>query len=129
MNSLADLSSNPKILVVDDDESIRELISLALEDDGVQVIGAPEGESALKMIPDLKPDLILLDTRMPVMDGQEFARRYREFEDHSAAIVVLTAIDDPERAAADVGADGYLSKPFDLADLSQVVSQFIQTRL
>ena len=127
MTSSADLSTAPRILVVDDDESIRELISLALEEDGMEVVCAPEGESALKLIPNIKPDLILLDNRMPIMDGREFARRYRELDDHSAALVVLTAVDDPERAAADVGADGYLPKPFDLTDLSAVVNQFIRT--
>lgn len=128
MKSISDLSQAPKILVVDDDQSIRELISLALEEDGIEVTGAPEGESALQMIPELKPDLILLDTRMPVMDGREFARRYRELDDGHAALVILTAVDDPEQTAADLGADGYLPKPFDLADLSGTVNQFLQSR-
>ena len=128
MNPVSDLSKQPKILVVDDDESIRELISLALEDDGLDVISAPEGESALQMIPEIKPDLILLDTRMPVMDGREFARRYRELDDVSAALVILTAVDDPERTAADLGADGYLAKPFDLTDLTETVNRFLQSR-
>ncbi len=128
MDSIADISPTARILVVDDDQSIRELISLALEEDGLEVVGAPEGESALKMIPEINPDLILLDNRMPVMDGQEFARRYRELDCCHAALVVLTAVDDPERAAADVGADGFLRKPFDLADLTGVVNQFLHSK-
>ena len=127
MNS-QDPRSAPRILVVDDDQSIRELITLALEDDGLEVTGAPEGESALAMIPDLKPDVILLDTRMPVMDGREFARRYQELDERSAPLIILTAVDDPEQTAAELGADGYLSKPFDLADLVSVVQRYLPAR-
>jgi CheY-like chemotaxis protein len=126
MSSTSDVSTGGRVLVVDDDPSIRELIALALEDDGFEVVGAPEGESALNMIPELKPDLILLDTRMPIMDGREFARRYRELDEPTAALIILTAVDDPEATAIDVGADGFLPKPFDLADLSTVVNQYLQ---
>lgn len=123
--SVADGARTHRVLVIDDDPSIRELITLALEDDGLEVIGAPEGESALAMIPDIQPDVILLDTRMPVMDGREFARRYRQLAEHSAALIILTAVDDPEKTASEVGADGYLPKPFDLVDLSSVVSRYL----
>lgn len=117
-----------RILVVDDDESIRELITLALEDDGHEVIGAPEGETALGMIAEVQPDIILLDNRMPVMDGREFARRYQELETRTAALIILTAVDDPEKTAAEMGADGYLPKPFDLNDLTRVVNQYLPSR-
>jgi CheY-like chemotaxis protein len=125
--NVADTASGCRILVVDDDESIREMITLALEDDGLEVIGAPEGESALAMIPELQPDLILLDTRMPVMDGREFARKYHEMECASAPLVILTAVDNPEQTAAEIGADGFLPKPFDITDLSRVVAQYLRS--
>jgi DNA-binding response OmpR family regulator len=128
MTTCINVSTPPCVLVVDDDESIRELIALALEDEGIQVVGAPEGESALALIPEISPDLILLDTRMPVMDGREFARRYRELDSCTAALVILTAIEDPEQTASEVGADGYLPKPFDLSDLSTVVKRYISAR-
>jgi DNA-binding response OmpR family regulator len=117
-----------RILVVDDDESIRELITLALEDEGYEVIGAPEGESALAMIPELQPDIILLDNRMPVMDGREFAQRFQELDNTSAALIILTAVDDPEQTAAEVGADGYLPKPFDLNDLTEVINHHLSQK-
>jgi DNA-binding response OmpR family regulator len=117
-----------RILVVDDDESIRELITLALEDEGHEVIGAPEGESALEMIPEIQPDVILLDNRMPVMDGREFAKRYQELGISTAALIILTAVDDPEQVAAEIGADGYLPKPFDLNDLANMVNQHLSMR-
>jgi DNA-binding response OmpR family regulator len=117
-----------RILVVDDDESIRELITLALEDEGYEVIGAPEGESALVMIPEVQPDIILLDNRMPVMDGREFAQRFQELDNSSAALIILTAVDDPEQTAAEVGADGYLPKPFDLNDLTEVINHHLSQK-
>jgi two-component system, OmpR family, response regulator len=117
-----------RVLVIDDDESIRELITLALEDDGLEVISAPEGESALAMIPEVQPDVILLDNRMPIMDGREFAQRFKELEGFSAALIILTAVDDPEQTAQDVGADGYLPKPFDLNDLTTAVHRYIAER-
>ncbi|TVR68470.1 MAG: response regulator [Sphaerobacteraceae bacterium] len=117
-----------KILVVDDDASIREMIALALEDEGLEVIGAPEGETALAMIPEIQPDLILLDTRMPIMDGREFALRYKQLECLPAPLIILTAVDNPESTAAEIGADGFLPKPFDLEDLSRVVSKYLRMK-
>jgi CheY-like chemotaxis protein len=115
-----------RILVVDDDQSIREMIILALEDEGFEAVGAPEGESALAMIPEIQPDLILLDTRMPVMDGREFAARYQQLECAPAPLVILTAVDNPEEVAAEMGAAGFLPKPFDLTELSRVVCQYLR---
>lgn len=114
-----------RILVVDDDASIREMIALALEEDGHEVLTASEGESALAIIAESAPDVILLDTRMPVMDGREFARKYQELPSGRAPVIVLTAIEDPEATAAELGADGYLPKPFDLTDLTSVVNRYL----
>lgn len=116
---------NARVLVVDDDESIRELISLALEGEGYEVLTAPEGAAAMAMIVESTPDVILLDTRMPVMDGWEFARQYHQQAGVRAPLIVLSAADDPARTAAEIGADGYLAKPFDLDDLSRVVNTFL----
>ena len=113
------------VLVIDDDESIRELITLALEDEGFRVICAPEGETALKMIPEICPDVILLDNRMPVMDGSQFIGQYREQFGHRAPLIVLSAVENPEQVAKETGADGFLPKPFDLSELIQVVSQAV----
>ncbi len=117
--------SRGTVLVIDDDESIRELITFALEDDGYTVVCAPEGETALRVLPELDPDVILLDSRMPVIDGRDFARAYRDSGAARAPLIILTAVEDPESAAAEVGADAYLSKPFDLADLSSTVGRFL----
>jgi two-component system, chemotaxis family, chemotaxis protein CheY len=111
-------------MVIDDDEAIREFVSWVLSDDGYEVVTANHGAVALGMLERWHPDVILLDMRMPVMDGWEFSRAYREMDNSHAPIVVLTAARDAADSADEIGADGYLSKPFDLLDLLDVVRRF-----
>ncbi len=118
------MSLAPRILVVDDDESILEMIDVALSFEGYQVDTAPHGAAALELLRSRQPDLILLDMRMPVMDGWEFSRRYRETSGPLAPIVVLTADRSAGDSASQVDADAFLAKPFDLAELLQVVGRF-----
>ena len=115
-----------RILVVDDDESISEFVGWVLSDEGHEVTVAPNGAAALRLLEELRPDVILLDMRMPVMDGWEFARAYHEREARRphVPLVVLTAAQDAARSAREIGADGYLGKPFDVADLLATVKRF-----
>ena len=113
-----------RILVVDDDASIRHFIELALTDDGYEVACAPEGTSALEMAAGSPPSLILLDMRMPGMDGWRFAQSYRKTPGPHAPIVVLTAARDAAAYASEIEADGYLAKPFDLKELMRLVAKF-----
>jgi CheY-like chemotaxis protein len=110
-----------RILIVDDDESIREIVSICLSDEGYQVFEAPNGQVAFDALGELRPDLILLDLRMPVMDGWEFARRYRALPGPHAPIVAFVAALDPEQESADIQTDGVISKPFDLDELLEAV--------
>ncbi|HZS90192.1 MAG TPA: response regulator transcription factor [Chloroflexota bacterium] len=111
-----------RILVVDDDPHIRQMLAYALADEGYQVDEAADGRAALEMVSRRRPDVILLDMKMPGMDGWEFARLYRERHGHQIPIVVLTAAPDVARRAADIDAEGYVSKPFDLQVLLDRVS-------
>ena len=113
-----------RVLVVDDDESIREFVNLALTDEGYEVLTAHDGAAALDVIRRHPPRVILLDMRMPVMDGWEFARRYREESTPRAPIIVMTAARDAATRAAEISAEAYLGKPFDLDDLLAVVRRF-----
>jgi CheY-like chemotaxis protein len=81
------------------------------------------GAVALELVEGEPPSLILLDMRMPVMDGWTFARAYRARPGPYAPILVLTAARDPETRAAEIQADGCLSKPFDLEDLLNLVDR------
>jgi len=112
-----------RILVVEDDDSIRDLVDLVLSSAGYEVLTASDGAAALQVIGGARPDLVLLDMRMPVMDGWEFARRYRARPEPHAPIVVLTAARDAADRAAEIQANGYLGKPFDVDELLTLVSQ------
>ncbi len=115
-----------RVLVIDDERDIRQVLVYVLEDEGYQVDEAPDGEAALELIERQHPDVIILDMKMPGMDGWEFVRRYRERYDHQAPIIVLTAAQDAARRGADVSADGYVPKPFDLDVLTERVSAIVR---
>jgi CheY-like chemotaxis protein len=110
-----------RILVIDDDESIRQIVRLCLSDEGYEVFEASNGQAALEAVDEFQPSLILLDLRMPVMDGWEFARRYRASPGPHAPLVAFVAALNAEEECADLDMAGILSKPFDLDDLLQAV--------
>jgi CheY-like chemotaxis protein len=112
-----------RVLVVEDDPAGRDAIQLSLESDGHEVMLAEDGEAALALAAQSPPDLILLDMRLPVMDGWAFARAYAEQAGPRAPIVVVTASADAGRAAAEVKAAAFLAKPFDLQDLLDTVAR------
>jgi len=109
------MGSRAPILVVDDDPAIRAFVQLALEDTGYEVIVATDGLDALEAIREREPGLILLDMRMPRMNGWEFAAAYRREWSPRAPIVIMTA--GREATLSEVGAAGWLGKPFDLEQL------------
>ena len=113
-----------RVLVVDDDATIRSYIDMALNEEGHEVLAAEHGEAALRLLDTLVPDIILLDMRMPTMDGWEFARLYHDRPGRKAPIVVMTAAQDAAQRAAQIGADAFLAKPFDLDALYGCVSRF-----
>jgi CheY-like chemotaxis protein len=122
-----DVSELGPVLVVDDDASIRDLIEMALADSGYTVQTAPDGAAALEVIGHTRPSVILLDMRMPVMNGWEFARAYRGLPGPHVPIVVLTAARDAGQRAAEICAEAFLGKPFDLNDLLGIVAQYAAT--
>jgi two-component system, chemotaxis family, chemotaxis protein CheY len=113
------------ILVVDDDEGIRSFVEMALDGEGYRVSTATNGAAALELVSQQAPDLILLDMRMPVMDGWAFTRAYRSRPGPHAPIVVITAARDAGERAAQVNADDYLGKPFDLDELLNLVERYV----
>ena len=115
------------VLLVEDDEAIRNVIVAALADEGHTVLTAPDGAVALALIKEWgqRPlDVILLDLRLPVMDGTEFACRYGRTPGPHAPIVVVTAAADGIWTASQLGAAGMLTKPFDLDDLLEHVDRY-----
>ena len=104
------------ILVVDDDASIRSTVSEILELEGYPVATASDGREALQAVEQAQPSLVLLDMRMPVLDGWGFAREL-EARHVQVPLVVMTAAQDAQRWCDEIGAIGCLAKPFDLDDL------------
>jgi DNA-binding response OmpR family regulator len=115
-----------RILVVDDDAGIRRLVGYVLGDEGYVVDEAPDGKTAMAVISRHHPDIIILDMKMPGMDGWEFARVYREQYGRQAPIIVLTAAQDAAERASDVSAEGYLPKPFDIETLLARISAMMK---
>jgi CheY-like chemotaxis protein len=111
------------VLVVDDDPAIRAMVRDALELDGYRVVAAEDGAAGLAALDETAPCLILLDMRMPVLDGWAFSRQYHQ-RGQSAPVVVMTAADDAERWRAEIGGDGCLAKPFDLDALYLTVDRY-----
>ena len=109
--------SNEKILVVDDDKNICELLRLYLVKEGYGVTIANDGTAALQEFDKLHPDLVLLDVMMPGIDGWEVCRKIRQ--NNQTPIIMLTAKDEvmDKVAGLDSGADDYLTKPFAIEEL------------
>ena len=110
---------DPKILIVDDEDHLRMLIEQALEDledDGVELMTASNGQEALDLIVSEQPNLVFLDVMMPLMNGIEVCRRVKqELALTNVYIVILTAKGQEldKKKGEEVGADLYMTKPFD----------------
>lgn len=124
------------ILVVDDDEDIRELVELALTTEGHEVATATDGARALDHLEHQQVDLAIVDVSMPVLGGIGFTASLRSMERRSygrlprTTVVLLSALTAPEDIDAGLaaGADGYLPKPFRIADLLRVVQLHLDRR-
>jgi two-component system response regulator MtrA len=100
-----------KILVIDDDTAITELLSMLLKTHGFEVITTNKGSEGIQLARDANPDVVLLDLMMPDKDGWEVSKAVRKFS--NVPILILSAINDPDMVASilDTGADDYLIKP------------------
>ena len=114
------------MLVVDDDEVIRQLIAVNLQLEGFEVATAVDGQDCLERVQDIAPDVITLDVMMPRLDGWETAVQLRKSPDTAHIKVVLItarAQEDDIVRGTNVGADAYLTKPFDPGEMIRVVRQ------
>ncbi|MCR5477776.1 MAG: response regulator transcription factor [Lachnospiraceae bacterium] len=101
-----------KILIADDEAEIRQLLRLYLENEGYEVVEAPDGKRAVSLLLSEKPDLCILDIMMPELDGYQVLKKLRE--DSNIPVLILSAKDaDSEKILGlKLGADDYLTKPF-----------------
>jgi CheY-like chemotaxis protein len=117
--------TKPLILVADDDPELVSIVEVALSARGYRVATAKHGKEALECVDREKPQLILLDMTMPIMDGWTFAHALRERHGRGIPIVVMTAVKDSQLRSDEVGAEAELGKPFDLQELYDVVEDVL----
>jgi two-component system KDP operon response regulator KdpE len=112
------MSTQPLVLVADDEQRITKLVSMALTDEGFRVVTASGGEDALAKAEEVRPDIVLLDIVMPDLDGIEVMRQIRERR--SVPVILLTAkgAASDKAKGLDLGADDYIAKPFHLDELA-----------
>src|SRR5690349_4027672 len=118
--------TGPLVLLVDDDERVRELVRVNLEFEGYTVREAASADEGLAAIEDAKPNLVLLDVMMPQVDGWEMLRKIQERHGAGAIPVVMFSgklEGDAEAEAAQRGAQGFVGKPFDLQQLIDQTKQ------
>ena len=114
------------MLVVDDDEVIRQLIAVNLTLEGFDVVTAVDGQDCLEKVADARPDVITLDVMMPRLDGWVTAMHLRRDPSTAGIKVVLItarAQEDDRARGRQIGVDAYLTKPFDPAEMIRVVRE------
>jgi CheY-like chemotaxis protein len=118
------MAATARVLVVDDNDGIRELVSDVLSWAGHETATAHDGVDALEVLQRWSPDVIVLDAMMPRMDGLQFARTYRDLPGPHAPIIALTAAHDGPRRAAEMQAAGFVRKPFRTDELLRLVDRY-----
>jgi two-component system, OmpR family, phosphate regulon response regulator PhoB len=119
---------NPRVLIVEDEPSIAELVSVNLRHNGFQPVWAEDGVAAQRELDAVLPDVILLDWMLPGQSGLALARKWRgDARTKTVPILMLTARgDEPDKVAGlDAGADDYITKPFDPLELLDKVAALI----
>ena len=117
-----------RILVVDDEEALRTVLSTELEGEGYQVSTAGDGEEAIKILGSQQFHLILLDIKMPNVDGFEVLKFVKQ-KQPSTKVIMLTGFADLKNAieSKKLGAEDFVSKPYDLVDLLTTVERVLGT--
>lgn len=109
-----------RVLIVEDNRDLARMMEAAIRAEGAEVRSAPDGEAALTLADDWRPDLIVLDLGLPKLDGRGFAAAYRE-NGGDVPIVVVSGAPDAAATSRQIGAHGWLPKPFELDALIELV--------
>jgi CheY-like chemotaxis protein len=113
------------ILIVDDEEPVRDFLAQVFSDAGHRSLQAIHGAQALEIVKQQRPDLVLSDVMMPVLNGAELCRRMKSSADtRSIPMILMSAAG--WRAAGETGADAFIAKPFDLDEIEALVGQWLQ---
>ena len=123
------MTTGASVMIVDDDEDIREMGTLVLESQGYQVAAAKDGLDALEMLErNGRPSLILLDLMMPRMDGEQFLKTLRARDQAQIPIVLMSGHSGASEIARELSADALLCKPVDMDILLKTVRELIVSR-
>ena len=118
-----------KILVADDEQEIRNLLDDFLQGEGYEVVLAADGEQALQLAETESPQAIVMDIKMPGLDGIEVCKRLKERKQTKfIPVIIITGFEDNKLAALDMGADDFVNKPFDMVELSIRVRSVLRIR-
>jgi DNA-binding response OmpR family regulator len=126
-----DVQARPVVLVAEDERDIVALVVFKLEREGYEVVSAADGEKALALARERRPDLALLDVHMPKLDGYQVTREIKKDESlRNTPVIILSASVEEEDIAAsfEAGADDHLKKPFSPASLAARVSALVGPR-
>lgn len=115
-----------RILICDDDENILEATKIILSDKGYAVEVSKNGQEVCKKLKEEKFDILLLDLWMPNLDGKETTKFLKNQEKtKNLPIIIFSASSQIEKIASEIGADGYLKKPFDILELEKIIEEHI----
>jgi len=118
-----------KVLVVDDEKEIRDLLSIYLTEEGYEVISASTGDEAINLAKTQHPQVILMDVKMPGIDGVETCKRLKEGEETKLIpVIMVTAYQDRDVEAYLEGADDFVNKPFDKIEITFRVRSMLRIR-
>jgi DNA-binding response OmpR family regulator len=117
------LPRSARVLVVDDDADILNVIRGVLEDEGYAVMAVADGGQAVSVAEDFAPDLLIVDVTLPVLSGHLVTAHVRELRGDAFPVLVITADGQAVEKARQLGAYAYLRKPFELDDLLEYVSE------
>jgi len=117
-----------RILLVEDNENNRDMLSRRLVKKGFSIDLAVNGQEAIDLTAQLKPDLILMDMSLPIMDGWEATRRLKASDHKNIPVIALTAhaMSDDRQKAMEAGCDDYETKPVDFPKLLDKINQYIK---
>ena len=114
-----------RVMVIDDDRGVREILSLALSEEGYDVESAMDGAEGLAMLGRRPVDVVIVDMRMPEIDGSDFCRLYAEQTDGRGRVILMTAMAGRSVTADIPGVVEWIAKPFDLDEVLDVIARII----
>ena len=112
-------------MVIDDDPGVREILTLALQTEGYEVVSAADGAEGLDMLARRRADVVIVDMRMPEVDGAKFCRMYAEHGDGGGPVILMTAMAGRPKSADLPGVVQAITKPFDLNEVLDAVARVV----